>query len=698
MIQSKPGASPDTDPVGAFLSKAPPGGNGPRSLRRTLQGAAVAAAVSAAIAGACLVVAAAMRPDVTIEMDRLPPSATGFYPAEHAAGRTFAWTAGRADIAFEGMNRRSPWACAVDFSGARPDAAMVQPDVAFAVDGMTVAIRAATNEFQRVNLTALPRPSTSGLTLSIISSATFVPGDRDKRALGVQVDRVFCRPIGRWGALPPLSALRDTSAAAAAFGAAFGLIGGSIAVAVLAGAAIGIFQAVALSAAGAAYGPYPTTLAALAAWIAVSLVVAAKLLQARARHVLQPSAVLVLGFSAAALYVKLLGLMHPAKALVDAVFHAHRLEWVLDGRFYFTQLSTSATPFPYAIGLYLFAAPWALLTHDHVALLRVVVCTCDAIAGALLYVVITRAWGDRMIGATAAVLFSFVPISYAVIGNANLTNAFGQSVGVVTMAAVVVWAFGPRRGIQMAGLALLATLGFISHVSTLVLLLATLLAAGLFYQWLGASGVRIAGRSVLVATLIALGLSIGLYWGHFGSVYGAQLTRLRPPRVAGTGGSQAPVHSSDRQASGPARGAASPGVGRPALGRTALPLSRRAGDAVAQTIANLGWPILLLALVGAWRLCADGMRDRLGLVLAAWGAVWFVFVGFSVLSPGDMRYQQDAWEFIGRVEHATCAAAVILAARGAVWAWRAGVLPRLAASGLLAAAALLGVRAWGGWL
>ena len=144
-----------------------------------------------------------------------------------------------------------------------------------------------------------------------------------------------------------------------------------------------------------------------------------------------------MAFSAGALYLKLLGQLHPSKPLVDALFQAHRLEWVMAGRYFFTQPMPGGVQFPYAIGLYVVAAPWTVLAHDHVALLRIVVCTAEAIAGALLYPMIVRTWGDRLAGAAATVLFSVVPISAVVIGNANLTNAFGESIALATMAVVV---------------------------------------------------------------------------------------------------------------------------------------------------------------------------------------------------------------------------------------------------------------------
>ncbi len=94
----------------------------------------------------------------------------------------------------------------------------------------------------------------------------------------------------------------------------------------------------------------------------------------------------------------------------------------------------------------------------------------------------------------------------------------------------------------------------------------------------------------------------------------------------------------------------------------------------------------------------EGGRDRLGLAIGAWGLVCLAFVTFSVISPGSGTYQQDALEFIGRVEHAALPAAALLAARGAVWAWRAGRAFRVASVTLLFAALATGIRAWAAWL
>ena len=128
------------------------------------------------------------------------------------------------------------------------------------------------------------------------------------------------------------------------------------------------------------------------------------------------------------MYLLLLAVLHPSKALVDALFHAHRLEWVRAGNYFFTQPMPDGVAFPYAIALYVVASPWMALTRDHVALLRIVVCTAHVLTGLLLYAAVLHRWNDRLAGALAVVLWSLIPQWFVVVGNANLTAAFAQSI------------------------------------------------------------------------------------------------------------------------------------------------------------------------------------------------------------------------------------------------------------------------------
>ena len=133
-----------------------------------------------------------------------------------------------------------------------------------------------------------------------------------------------------------------------------------------------------------------------------------------------------LAYSAAALYLLLLALLHPSKTVVDAVFHAHRLEAVRAGHYFFTQPMPDGVAFPYAIALYVVSLPWMAVMRDHVALLRIVVCTAHVLTGLLLYAAVVGRWQDRLTGVLAVVLWSLVPQWFVVVGNANLTRRSGS--------------------------------------------------------------------------------------------------------------------------------------------------------------------------------------------------------------------------------------------------------------------------------
>jgi hypothetical protein len=483
-------------------------------------------------------------------------------------------------------------------------------------------------------------------------------------------------------------------------------------VAALVAGSVAVAQAAGLASGAARFSPDRPPAVSLALWFGLALASSVWLVEVTRRRPLSRSARVAAVVSVCACYLKLIVLLHPDKAAIDAVFHAHRFEWVLAGRYYFTQLSTNATPFPYAIGLYLFAAPWALLTSDHVTLLRIVVCSTEAIAGGLLYLMVARAWSDRLAGVAAVALFNLVPASCAALGFANLTNAFGQSVAVATMGAV--WAL--RRGHlgRLLGLILLATLAFLSHIGTFVVLLAALLTAAVLDRWTSRSRQQAIAGALFLATVAAVILSTVLYWGHFGEVYKAQIVRTRVGAAAGAAPSAASPPATGTPVSTPVAAQASsrsavqrlatvarlfPGNVPPAgLSRVAIPLPLRAVDAIVQTLASIGWPILVLACVGAWRLVAERVWDRLVLILASWGVTYLALAVLGVLTPVNVRYQQDAWEFLGRLEYATSPAAVILAARGAAWAWRAGAASRFAAAVLVGLATTAGAVAWLAWL
>jgi len=647
-------------------------------MSRALLNAVVAALVGALGGLAALTVVYSRHAAVQFEMDRdLPDSVVGMYPVERSGDLTFAWASRRVQLSLPGVSRRSPWTCSARFQGGRPQG-VDQPTVDFAIDGVTRGSRGATNTYQDIDVEAPPKAG-SGLIFTITSSSAFVPGPGDRRELALQLDSLACRPAGAF-VWPPRRALTAAALAGAAFGAGFALAGVSWTAALAGVLSLAVLQAFPLSMGAAPSGPYTDRAATLAYGIALPMVLLARALEWRKGAPLRHAARFVITFTAGALYLKLIALFHPSKLPIDVVFQAHRLEWVLSGRYFFTQPMPSGVEFPYAIALYVFSAPWSAFTRDYVSLLRIVVCAAEAVAGGLLYVMISRIWNDRRAGAYAVLLFSVVPVSYGVIGNANLTNAFGQAAALVALAAATLWMFPGRYGLTTAALSALIALALLSHVSTIALLSTTLVAVVALYWLIGGRPLRSPAKWILAATLVAAVFSVAIYYGHFIDVY-RNLSRTRD--TAATAPSVA----------GAAAAPTSPAVTTP----PPTPFSRRLGAALDQSVWSIGWPMAILAIVGLWRTWVAGARDRLGLLLAAWGIAFLVFIGVAIFPRVNVSFERYAAEFVGRVDLATYPAAVILAGRGAAWGWSAGKAARVISIVGLVAALVVGGRMWMEW-
>jgi hypothetical protein len=640
----------------------------------------VVAAAAGAIGGAAGAwVAAAWHPGVAFEMDRdLPAIASGFYASERNDVETWVWSAPRAELRLHGVDRRVAWECTIRFRGGRPPDEPL-PRVDLAVDGVTIAAIDALNEHQDATVTAPAMPGRRGLVLGLSTSETFVPSG-DPRPLGVLVDRIACAPGGV--VLPPAGATARASLAAAVFGVAFVLAGAGAAAAAAGALGVATAQTVPLAIAPALFfDDYWTTLLRLALWTGLVLVVVARLVRWRGRRSLDSAALFVLAFSAVAVYFKLLGLLHPGKPIVDALYHAHRLQRVLAGQFYFTQIMPEGVEFPYAVALYVFAAPWTWLSADLVTVLRVVVCGVEAASGVLLYLMVVRIWGDRFVGALAVVLFHLAALPYEVIGNANFTNAFGAAAALAAVAAAVVLPLPAGQWRQWIGLTLLALVAMLSHVGTFGLMGVMLVALAAGYRAIGGASLGAPARRVFLAAIAAAVLSIGLYWGHFPDTY-RTLARVRSDARA------ASITTPGRDAGAP--------VTPSAADRTSL--SGRFAYAMTLAPRDFGWPMLVAALIGVWRLLADRRRDRLSIAIAAWAAVHLVFFTFGVVVPVNVRYERYAAEFIGRVELATYPGLVLLAAVGLAWMWRTGRAGRIAALALVAALAHIVSGFWLHWL
>lgn len=642
----------------------------------------------ASAGGAALVAAAALfllysgTGGFHLEMDRSTPGfATGLHGPERDGPTTFSWTSGRLILRLAGLDRTVDWTCSVRVRGAR-EAGLPMPSIRLAAGEVAQPPVPLSNEYQDVTVTA-PADGSAGLTLTADISPTFVPGGNDRRELGAQVDWIWCEPDGR--ASPPAAAWRSAALGAAAMGLAIGASTTSVPLIAAAGGLAAVGLAVLLVTGYGAFAPYPSLLSWLAVAAAGALACATLLPRAIARR--QPLSTPAVAAAAATAVLALLelgALTHPGKTLVDAVFQAHRLQSVIAGHYFFTQPLPDGVTFPYAIGLYVTALPLAGIITDHVLLLRVVVVTCTALAGSLLYPLLARRFDAPAAGVAAVILFHLVPLPYVVVGNANLTNAFAQA---VALAAIVSIAFVPlplRSPHGLVGLAIVTVLtatAFLSHVSTAALLAAAIgvIAVVLFAGERRSRALALALAGVVVVSSV---IAVGLYYRHFDEVFDRAMERVfttvedtaNPP-------ASAPVAAGDA----------------PAVLVRQLTWAERASDTLGQTTRQVGWPILLLAAAGVVAVGARP-RDRFSLLVAGWGLAWLLSLLGGTMTRVETEYQRYAAEFIGRVNLAYYPLATLLAGLGAARLWRTGVVGRGVVVVLVAAAAWIGIGSWFGWI
>jgi hypothetical protein len=644
----------------------------------------------AVIGGLAVVLVAMADPSVVFEMDRsLPRSTSGFSPAERDADVTFSWTSGRAVVRLSGLDRGGDWTCTLRMRGARP-AGVEQPTVAVLVDDRVVASARATNQYDDLVFTAPEAAHRRALRLTITSTPAFRPGGNDPRELGVQVDRLACAPVAM--AFPPPRAVLSASASVAAFAVAMGLAGVPPLASVIAVSVLALGQAATIALPAALYGGHAEFALLSALWMAGGLLALTISIERWRGVPMTSTAKVALACSGGIMWLQSLALLHPLKLQVDALFQAHRLQWVLDGRYFFTQPMPSGVEFPYAIALYVFAAPWTLLTSDHVALLRIVVLAVQAVAGACLYRLVAAAWHDRRAAVAAVLLFHLVPLPYVVIGNGNLTNMFGQSVATIVITAAAGAHLSPRRLPALAGLAALVGLGLLAHVSTFALLLGTLTMLVALLAWRGGRDGRAAASAIAIAALVATLASVAVYYRHFGDVYAHALGTVR---------TAAPGLSSGEE---PADGGG-PTVERPidTAAHAAGPgLPQRVRVALAQVVRDIGWPMLLLAFAGGW--FTFHQRDRAVLAVAAWLVLWTAGTSAVLVTRVGAEFERYAIEFLGRINLAAYPAAVLLAARAGGEAWQrrrsgaTGAASALAIAALIALAVVQGIDSWLTWM
>ncbi len=621
----------------------------------------------------------AREPGFSFEMDRGASTVlTGLYEPERAGQETFAWTRGSVQLALDGLDRSVDWTCSVRMRGGRTDTSTL-PAVVVTVDGIVAATADTTNEYQELSFTIPVRSGFSRTRAVLAVSNTFTPGPSDPRTLGVVIDRWNCAPASIAVVRPPAAVLLAAAVSAAAFAAAFVVLGASLPVVLLAVVLLGFAQAIPLAWEFAPFTDFASDAAKLAVTISAVLAATHLLVRWRGGDAVTGAAVFVLACTGALLYLKLLALAHPSKLPIDIVFHGHRLAWVLDGRFFFTQPMPGGVQFPYAIGLYVFAAPWSLLTSDYGFLLRVVVTSVEAAGALLVYVMVARLWRDEQAGVIAAVLYQLVPRSFNILHNANMTNAFGQFVAFIALAAAVLLTLdrGDRRRTVL--LTLVTAWALLSHVSTFTSLSGILVVLSALYWIRGSAELRTTATRIFLSFTVAAVLAVGLYYGWFGEAY-RSAARVRAVSAA----------------TGSTADAGPPSAGAPQVPAPSLPT--KLAEAGRLTVLATGWPILLLSIVGAVPFLRRGIRDRLSLAVLALSINFVLLIAAVLVMPIDRSFERYAAEFISRVTLATYPAVVLVAGLGAAWLWRVSILTRAASVAALAWAASVGISQWLDWM
>ena len=596
--------------------------------------------------------------DLVVDFDTAPPSLlTGVYPNERdpVSGTRFAWTRGEVTLRLPELDRRVGWTLRLRVRGARAQAAQ-NPELTLVADGLQIERRQTATDYEDLAVLIPARANSRGLTISIRASSTFVPGASDPRALGVMLDELRLSPAGI--VVPPRSAFAGAASAAAAMGAAIAALG------LTAGSAIGAAVVIAAGVASpiargfAPYTNFPDIASRTGIAIALSLVVGTAIVRLRMGAPLRNTARFAAAFSASALLLKLLVLLHPDMPVGDALFHAHRFQEVLAGHLFFTFVAPGNHLFPGAPGLYVFSSALAGLVSRgsaDIALLRIVCTIADAVAATLLYGMVVRVRGDRLAGACAVAIHHLIPLDFGVLALGNLTNAFGQALSV---AALVMVASAPLQAARSAPTLLLTgvlTAAFLSHTSTFAVLSVACLTTVVLYWRYGGQALRPSTRALTLSVVIAIVLAVVSYYAYYLETYRTQLSRIATETATG----------------------APDAAGRGILARL-LGVPR-------DLYVHVGIPTLILTAWGARSLWRAWRSDRLTLSILGWTLACAVFLVIGIATPVQMRYYL-----------ASIPVFAVVAGLGASAGWSVGGSQRAVTAALLAWGLVEGVRGW--WL
>jgi hypothetical protein len=197
----------------------------------------------------------------------------------------------------------------------------------------------------------------------------------------------------------------------------------------------------------------------------------------------------------------------------------------------------------------------------------------------------------------------------------------------------------------------------LSHTSTVAVVFVATLATAALFVVRGRGALTSAAAAVVIASVVAALIAIVVYYAQFADTYRSELARI--------------AHETTTNAAD---------AGNRTMG------DRLRGVPYALGL-NFGWPVVILAVLGAARIFRR-QRDRLALTVAGWTAACALFLAIGILTPVDLRYYLAAVPVFA-----------IAAADGGAWAIRdapAKYKPLWLAGGalLLGAAITTGIRTW----
>lgn len=592
----------------------------------------------------------------TFDFGTDPPRmlASGFFPSERTRdGLTFAWMGDGFDLRLRDLDRSRPWTVVVRMNAGRQPGAT--PSFVEAVDGVDappVPMPADGYVEERIAIPA--RPGTPGAMVHVAVRPTFTPSKDDPRQLGAQVDWIRLDQGGWLSRLP--SRGWPSWLAGALAGAVIGAMGLPIgaSLVLLALTACGVGAVTTWGVGPFVEWPWPKILlTTVIATFGAAAVVPLQRVGGR----------LVVILSMIAAMLELVVLFHPQMPFGDSVFHAHRFQDVLAGQYFFTSVAPGNYQFPYPVGLYVFATPFArysLNVFDNVALLRMVVVAADAIAAAAIYRVMIWWRDDAVEGVLAIAAYHVIPLGFRVMATGNLTNMFAQSwaigafVAMIGLAATCIRRGSTSRLAGWSAALFVCELGaFLSHTSSFAVLATQAIAIACVLLVQRDQAARRVAVWLGVVSALAIVVAVAGYYAHFMDVYRAAFTRA----AAETGHATAA-----------------------AGGRTPMMRLLQLPEFVNYVY---GWAVLLIFAGGCAAIAARSYRSPIRIIVVTWIGVCVLFLIAGIITPVDMRHYLAAMP----------AVAVVMAA-GAAEGWRRGGAWRLAVGGLSLVALWVAMLAW----